>query len=131
MAHNNGTTTWCRVPDDGRAVDLAVYLNGVLHTTGHMLDEAVVPGASTTYSFMLRVPEAGDHTLRVDLVAQTVCFFSERGTQPQALGLRVIASPSSNRGDVLLRAAIAHNPWFDWPTQGVSRDARGQAWPLF
>jgi glutamate-1-semialdehyde 2,1-aminomutase len=130
-ARNTGTATWCRAPQDGHAVDLAVYLDGVLHSTGHMLGETVPPGASATFSYLLRVPEAGAHTLRLDLIAQQLCFFSERGSPPRAVDLRVIAASPPHRNEELLRVALAHNPWFDWPTQGVSRDAHGGAWPLF
>jgi hypothetical protein len=130
-ARNTGSTTWYRAPEDGHAVDVAVYLDGVLHATGHMLGEAVAPGASTTFSYLLHVPESGAHTLRFDLIAQNVCFFSERGSPPQTLAVRVVAAPAPSRGEALLRVATAHNPWFDWPTHGVSRDRRGRPWPLF
>src|SRR5262249_23045644 len=122
---------WRRACEDGNAVDLAVYLDGVLHATGHMLDQAAAPGAVATFSFLLQVPEAGEHRLRLDLVAQNVCFFSERGSPPLTLEVRVVAASPPSRGEALLRVATARNPWFDWPTQGVSRDAQGRHWPLF
>jgi glutamate-1-semialdehyde aminotransferase len=130
-ARNTGTTTWYRAPADGHAVDIAVYLDGVLHATGHMLGEAAVPGASATFSYLLQVPEVGAHTLRFDLTAQNLCFFSERGSPPRTLETCVVAAPVPSRGEALLRTATAHNPWFDWPTHGVSRDRRGRPWPLF
>jgi glutamate-1-semialdehyde 2,1-aminomutase len=130
-AHNTGTATWYRVPDDGHAVDVAVYLDGRLHATGHMLDEVAVPGASAIFSYLLDVPAVGAHTLRFDLIAQNLCFFSERGSAPKTLEVHAVAAPVASRGEALLRVARARNPWFDWPTHGTSRDGRGQPWPLF
>ena len=130
-ARNTGTTTWYRAPDDGHAVDVAVYLDGVLHATGHILDEAAGPGASATFSYLLDVPEAGAHSLRFDLIAQNLCFFSERGSPPKTLEVHAVPAPVGSRGEALLRVAGPRNPWFDWPTHGTSRDGRGQPWPLF
>ena len=130
-ARNAGTTTWRRAPQDGHAVDVAVYLDGTLHTTGHMLSETALPGASVTFACVLRVPEAGDHELRFELITQNLCFFSERGSPPLTLPVLVVAPSAPSRGEALLRCALARNPWFDWPTQGVSRDGHGTLWPLF
>jgi len=130
-ARNTGTSTWRRAPEDGGAVDLAVYLDGALHATGHMLEDSTAPGAPAVFSFLLRVPESGEHSLRLDLVAQNQCFFSERGSAPLSLPVRAVRPSLPSHGEALLDTAVARNPWFEWPTQGVSRDERGQLWPLF
>ncbi len=130
-ARNTGTAPWHRAPADGHAVDVAVYVDDVLHATGHMLGDMTAPGASATFAWLLEVPAAGGHTLRFELIAQNLCFFSERGSPPRTAEIEVAAAATPSRSEALLRIAVARNPWFDWPTHGLSRDGQGRGWPLF
>ncbi len=54
------------------------------------LPRALAPGESLTVRFELKVPHApGLYTLKLDMVAQHVCWFEERGSTPLKVQFRV------------------------------------------
>ena len=54
------------------------------------LPRALAPGESATVKLELRAPHApGLYTLKLDMVAQHVCWFEERGSEPLTVQFRV------------------------------------------
>jgi hypothetical protein len=54
------------------------------------LPRALAPGESASLKFELRAPHAsGLYTLKLDVVAQHVCWFEERGSTPLIVQFRV------------------------------------------
>ena len=52
--------------------------------------DAFAPGESATVKFELKAPHApGLYTLKLDMVAQHVCWFEERGSTPLKVQFRV------------------------------------------
>ncbi|MDT7808056.1 MAG: hypothetical protein QOJ70_1869 [Acidobacteriota bacterium] len=55
------------------------------------LPRALAPGESATVRFELKAPHAtGLYTLKLDLVAQHVCWFEQRGSTPLSIQFRVL-----------------------------------------
>jgi glycosyltransferase involved in cell wall biosynthesis/2-polyprenyl-3-methyl-5-hydroxy-6-metoxy-1,4-benzoquinol methylase len=55
------------------------------------LPRALAPGESATVRFELKAPHAaGLYTLKLDLVAQHVCWFEQRGSTPLSMQFRVL-----------------------------------------
>jgi 2-polyprenyl-3-methyl-5-hydroxy-6-metoxy-1,4-benzoquinol methylase/glycosyltransferase involved in cell wall biosynthesis len=98
VVENTGDTLWL-VGGAERAGScmLGVRLRdeaGSLVTERHgtpALPRALAPGETVSLKFELKAPRApGLYTLRLDMVAQHVCWFEERGSTPLSLSFRVL-----------------------------------------
>ncbi|MDT5295464.1 MAG: hypothetical protein QOJ76_2344 [Acidobacteriota bacterium] len=98
VVENTGDTLWL-VGGAERAgsVMLGVRLfdeAGALVAERHgtpALPRSLAPGETANLTFELKAPHApGLYTLRLDMVAQHVCWFEERGSTPLALQFRVL-----------------------------------------
>jgi glycosyltransferase involved in cell wall biosynthesis/2-polyprenyl-3-methyl-5-hydroxy-6-metoxy-1,4-benzoquinol methylase len=98
VVENTGDTLWL-VGGAERAgsVMLGVRLfdeAGALVSERHgtpALPRSLAPGETASVKFELKAPRAtGLYTLRLDMVAQHVCWFEERGSTPLSLSFRVL-----------------------------------------
>ena len=97
VVENTGDTLWLTgTAERAGACMLGVRLYdeaGALVSERHgtpPLPRALAPGESAAVKFELRVPQApGLYTLKLDMVAQHVCWFEERGSSPLAVRFRV------------------------------------------
>jgi hypothetical protein len=95
---NTGDTLWLvGAAERAGSVMLGVRLfdeAGALVAERHgtpALSRALAPGEAANLKFELKAPHAkGLYTLRLDMVAQHVCWFEERGSTPLALQFRVL-----------------------------------------
>jgi hypothetical protein len=72
-----------------RVLDEAGALVSERHGTPP-LGRALAPGESASLKLELKAPHApGLYTLRLDMVAQHVCWFEERGSTPLVIQFRV------------------------------------------
>jgi glutamate-1-semialdehyde aminotransferase len=128
---NRGAKVWRRAPADGHSVDLAVFLDGALHTSLPLPRAAVRPGERVTLSWGARLPAApGQHQFTFDLVEQNVTLFGQQGVAPLVVPFETTADEPSP-GRRLMDRAFERNPWFFTPSQGVCRGGDGQTYPLF
>ncbi|HYH85217.1 MAG TPA: methyltransferase domain-containing protein [Pyrinomonadaceae bacterium] len=98
VVENAGDTLWL-VGSAERAGSVMLGLR-VLDEAGALVSErhgtpplarALAPGESASLKLELRAPRApGLYTLRLDMVAQHVCWFEERGSPPLAIQFRVL-----------------------------------------
>jgi 2-polyprenyl-3-methyl-5-hydroxy-6-metoxy-1,4-benzoquinol methylase len=94
---NTGDTLWLvGAAERAGSVMLGVRLydeSGALVSERHgtpPLPRALAPGESASLRFELRAPHApGLYTLKLDVVAQHVCWFEERGSEPLMVQFRV------------------------------------------
>jgi 2-polyprenyl-3-methyl-5-hydroxy-6-metoxy-1,4-benzoquinol methylase/glycosyltransferase involved in cell wall biosynthesis len=97
VVENTGDTLWLTgTAERAGACMLGVRLYdeaGALVSERHgtpPLPRALAPGESAALKFELKVPQApGLYTLKLDMVAQHVCWFEERGSAPLAVQFRV------------------------------------------
>lgn len=97
LIENNGDTLWLNGPAERAGscmLGVRVYdEEGVLVAERHgtpPLPRALAPGESVTVKFELKAPHApGLYTLKLDMVAQHVCWFEERGSKPFQVQFRV------------------------------------------
>jgi glycosyltransferase involved in cell wall biosynthesis/2-polyprenyl-3-methyl-5-hydroxy-6-metoxy-1,4-benzoquinol methylase len=95
---NTGDTLWLvGAAERAGSVMLGVRLfdeAGALVAERHgtpALSRSLAPGEAADLKFELKAPHAkGLYTLRLDMVAQHVCWFEERGSTPLALQFRVL-----------------------------------------
>lgn len=126
---NRGSKAWRRAPADGSSIDLAVFLDGALHTSLPLPEDEVRPGERVTLFWTARLPTAiGRHQFAFDLVEQNVTLFSHQGVAPLIVPFETIARTASG---ALLDVALERNTWFFMPSQGVSFSGEGQPYPLF
>jgi 2-polyprenyl-3-methyl-5-hydroxy-6-metoxy-1,4-benzoquinol methylase/glycosyltransferase involved in cell wall biosynthesis len=97
---NSGDTLWLT----GQTVRAGIVMPGVriLDDSGQILSErhghpmlprAVLPGQTIELNVECVAPEKpGDYTVRIDLVAQHVCWFEEGGSEPLVVNLKVEAN---------------------------------------
>jgi glycosyltransferase involved in cell wall biosynthesis/SAM-dependent methyltransferase len=97
LVENAGDTLWLGGPAERagscmlgvRVYDEAGTLVAERHGTPP-LPRALAPGEAATLKFELRAPHApGLYTLKLDMVAQHVCWFEERGSAPLKVQFRV------------------------------------------
>ncbi|MDT5269444.1 MAG: hypothetical protein QOH49_1630 [Acidobacteriota bacterium] len=97
LVENIGDTLWLTGPAERagscmlgvRIYDEAGALVAERHGTPP-LSRALAPGESSTVKFELKMPHApGLYTLKLDMVAQHVCWFEERGSTPLAVQFKV------------------------------------------
>jgi glycosyltransferase involved in cell wall biosynthesis/SAM-dependent methyltransferase len=97
LIENTGDTLWLTGPAERagscmlgvRLYDEAGALVSERHGTPP-LPRALAPGESATVRFELKAPHSsGLYTLKLDMVAQHVCWFEERGATPLAVQFRV------------------------------------------
>ncbi|MFL6257143.1 MAG: methyltransferase domain-containing protein [Pyrinomonadaceae bacterium] len=97
LVENNGDTLWLNGPAERagscmlgvRVYDEAGVLVAERHGTPP-LPRALAPGESATVKFELKAPHArGLYTLKLDMVAQHVCWFEQRGSAPFIVQFRV------------------------------------------
>jgi 2-polyprenyl-3-methyl-5-hydroxy-6-metoxy-1,4-benzoquinol methylase/glycosyltransferase involved in cell wall biosynthesis len=98
LVENTGDTLWL-VGAAERAGSCMLGLRlfdeaGALVSERHgtpALPRSLAPGESATVRFKLKAPHAtGLYTLKLDVVAQHVCWFEERGSAPLTLQFRVL-----------------------------------------
>ncbi|HEX7313215.1 MAG TPA: methyltransferase domain-containing protein [Pyrinomonadaceae bacterium] len=97
VVENTGDTLWLLgTAERAGACMLGVRLYdeaGALVSERHgtpPLPRSLAPGESAALKFELKVPRApGLYTLKLDMVAQHVCWFEERGSAPLAVQFRV------------------------------------------
>jgi SAM-dependent methyltransferase/glycosyltransferase involved in cell wall biosynthesis len=98
LVENTGDTLWLvggaeragSVMLGVRLLDEAGALVAERHGTP-ALPRALAPGETASLKFELRAPHTpGLYTLRLDMVAQHVCWFEERGSTPLALQFQVL-----------------------------------------
>jgi len=78
------------IQDDGRA----------------FLPATVDPGATVEVALKVQAPsEPGDYVLELDLVQEHVCWFSEKGSTPARVAIRVIGAPESGRSEGAVKPA--------------------------
>ncbi|HWN10806.1 MAG TPA: methyltransferase domain-containing protein [Pyrinomonadaceae bacterium] len=97
---NAGDTLWLT----GQTVRAGIVMPGVRifddsgeivsERHGHpLLPRAIPPGQTVLLNVECLAPEKpGDYTVRIDLVAQHVCWFADRGSQPLIVNLKVEAN---------------------------------------
>jgi len=128
---NSGDFTWCRDdPSEGR-IDLVLRFADRVVGTYQMPTSMVNPGEQVTLCFPLTVPfQEGTHQVVLELVAQGVAWFRDRGVSPLAITLI-----SHSSGDLLSddprEVSRSVNPWHYRPTGGVERNSQGITFPLF
>jgi hypothetical protein len=97
LIENVGDTLWLTGPAERagscmlgvRVYDEAGALVAERHGTPP-LPRALAPGESVTVKFELKAPHAhGLYTLKLDMVAQHICWFEERGSMPLKVQFRV------------------------------------------
>jgi len=97
LVENTGDTLWLVGPAE-RAGSVMVGAKvfddaGVLVVERHgtpALQRALAPGESARLAFELQAPRTpGHYTLKLDMVAQHVCWFEERGSTPLEIGFFV------------------------------------------
>lgn len=97
VVENAGDTLWLTGPAERagscmlgiRLYDEAGALVSERHGTPP-LPRALAPGESLALKFELKVPHApGLYTLKLDMVAQHICWFEERGSTPLAVRFQV------------------------------------------
>ncbi len=130
-AENAGRDPWLRDPVDGHGISVVLFVEGREAGGGAMLRERVEPGERTVFTVSTRLPRArGAHRLRFDLAARNLARFSDLGTPPLELTVR-LREPVSSPDDRLLAHSSRHNPFFFSPSQGVQRGRDGYLYPLF
>ena len=97
---NTGDTLWLT----GQTVRAGIVMPGVkiIDETGEVISErhghpllprAIPPGQTIVLDVECYAPDKpGSYTVRIDLVAQHVCWFAERGSEPLAFNLKVEAN---------------------------------------
>jgi hypothetical protein len=97
VVENTGDTLWLLGTAEragacmlgARVYDEAGALVSERHGTPP-LPRALAPGESAALKFELKAPHApGLYTLKLDMVAQHVCWFEERGSAPLKVRFRV------------------------------------------
>jgi 2-polyprenyl-3-methyl-5-hydroxy-6-metoxy-1,4-benzoquinol methylase/glycosyltransferase involved in cell wall biosynthesis len=97
LVENAGDTLWLKGPAERagscmlgvRLYDEAGTLVAERHGTPP-LPRALAPGEAASVRFELKAPHvAGLYTLKLDVVAQHVCWFEQRGSKPLTLQFRV------------------------------------------
>ena len=131
---NTGDFTWRRDGPGGSRVDLVLKLDNRVAGTYKMPRNRVNPGERTTVCFPLKVPrQEGSHQLLLELVAQGIAWFSERGVSPLAMTM-VSDAPNDALPHTLpsdpLEVARSVNPWHYRPTAGIERSSNGKSFPL-
>lgn len=115
---NQGDSVWLAgAPSERGVVSLGAHL---VDASGRTLAQdyarlplprAVAPGEHVELAAELAAPpEAGRHRLRLDLVAEGVCWFEHMGSPPFELAVETSAVTPDSRQPGLLRAAIELPP---------------------
>ncbi len=128
---NSGNFVWCRDDPSESRIDLVLRFADRVVGTYQMPTSMVNPGEQVTLCFPLTVPhKEGAHQVVLELVAQDVAWFSDRGVSPLAITL---ISDSSNGllPDDPREVTRSVNPWHYRPTGGIERSSEGMTFPLF
>ena len=128
---NTGDFPWQRDEPNGSRIDLVLKLDDRVAGTFGMPRNLIQPGERTTVCFPLYVPQKeGTYRLQLELVAQGVALFSEKGVKPLMLTL-VCHDPEDFERPYSLETAVKVNPWHYRPTGGIGRSSEGKTFPLF
>ncbi|MCG6880325.1 MAG: aminotransferase class III-fold pyridoxal phosphate-dependent enzyme [Deltaproteobacteria bacterium] len=128
---NTGNLPWQRDDPDVSRIDLVLKLDERVAGTFPMPRNLIQPGERTTVCFPLNVPKKeGACRLQLELVAQGVAWFSEKGVVPLSLTL-VCRNPEDSATCYCCETAVNVNPWHYRPTGGVGRSSEGKTFPLF
>jgi glutamate-1-semialdehyde 2,1-aminomutase len=131
QAENTGTIAWRGGTKLAGRTDLAVFLDGVLHTGAPLPRDQVGPGERVVFSVDLRVPDApGPHRIALDLVEQEVAYFSDRGVPRLEAPFDVVAD-APRPSDLLARRSEECCDWLFRPAQRTTRGADGHSYPGF
>lgn len=128
---NTGSLAWRPHPEDRHPVEVAVFVDEALYSVLVLPRPEVRCSEGVTLHFALRGPAGeGVHRVRVEPVHQHVTWFAAQGVPPLVVDLAVTAALPSGDAEPFA-TALAHNPWYYQPTQGISRSRDGRGFPLF
>jgi glutamate-1-semialdehyde 2,1-aminomutase len=125
---NAGTMTWPAA--GGHRVHLFVLIGEALHQAVPLPHGDVTPGRRVTFHFALRIPSAGTHRVRLELIHEQRAWFSNHGAP--AVSVDVAVDPAtSDVSSLALERSLAHNLWHYQPTSGIRRLRDGRPIPIF
>jgi glutamate-1-semialdehyde 2,1-aminomutase len=128
---NTGSLTWRSHPSDGRSVEAFVSFDDVVYAVLPLPRPEVAPGETVTLHFALQPPRhEGRHRLEIDLVARPGVRFSLAGSAALTIDVEVERGQAT-AGASSSNLALAHNPWYYQPTQGIQHGPDGRSFPLF
>ena len=87
---NTGTERWNADPGDPSPVDMVLSVGESVRTL--TLNGSVAPGETARIAFAFEAPPPGEAVLKLDMVRQSVAYFSDLGCEPFKLELRVGAN---------------------------------------
>jgi glutamate-1-semialdehyde aminotransferase len=112
-------------------VEVGVSLDGTLVAVLPLPVEAVGPGERVSLHWTFRTPAApGRHVLKVDLAERNVTWFERQGAASLTVPFEAVAAGPSATARLMARA-LETNCWFSAPTQAVSWNREGGAYPVF
>ena len=128
---NRGAAAWRQNRLAANVVGVAIHLDDAHLTTVELPAATVHTGERATLHWTFRTPaDAGQHVLKIGLVGRGAKGFGPRDDAALRVTFETTAQPSSATGR-LMDEAIATNPWFSFPSQGISWSASGHEYPLF
>jgi glutamate-1-semialdehyde 2,1-aminomutase len=128
---NRGAEAWQQNCPTGHGVGLVVYLNNAYLTTVKLPSQEVRPGERVTLHLKFRTPtKVGRHALKFSLVWENAKSYGQRRGTPLSVTFETTAHlPSATTQ--LMDEAFSINPWFSFPSQGLSWSTSEYVYPLF
>lgn len=128
---NRGSKAWRQNGPEADCMCLAVHLDDTHLTTFRVSGSTVHPGERVTLHWTFRTPaEAGRHVLKVGLVGPGATAYGPQDAATLRVNFETTVRPRSASAR-LMDEAFATNPWFTFPSQGLSWSDSGREYPLF
>lgn len=128
---NRGGDVWRQNRSEDVGVGVAIHLDDAHLTTVKVPGPTVQPGEHVTLHWTFRTPaDVGRHVLRIGLVGRGATGFGPQDAAALRVTFETTAQPPS-ASRRLMDESFATNPWFTFPSQGMSWGADGNEYPLF